>query len=92
MGMKRIYVSLLTLTFFGLGPDYRAVLHNQLFYILDNVPGFSWTELYTMPIDLRRFYHERVVAKIKRYNEGVKEQNKKAQQSIPKIPRMPKLK
>ena len=45
-----------------------------------------------MPIDLRRFYHERVVAKIKRYNEGVKEQNKKAQQSIPKIPRMPKLK
>jgi hypothetical protein len=55
------------------------------------MPGFSWTELYTMPIDLRRFYYKATLDKIKKHNANVQEQNKQAKKSAPKIPRMPKI-
>jgi len=80
----------LTPPFFGLGSDYRAVLHQTLFYILDNGPGFSWSELYTMPIDLRRFYQKLVVKKVKERNEVIEAQNKKVKSikgNLPNIPR-----
>jgi len=41
------------------------------------MPGFSWTELYTMPVDLRRFYYKCVVQKIQASNEQAEEQERK---------------
>jgi len=86
------YVYQLTLTFFGLGLDYKPILHKEIFYILEHLPGFSWSELYTMPIDLRKFYRNLVIEKIKKHNAAIDEQNRKNKQSSPKNARMPKFK
>ena len=51
------------------------------------MPGFSWTELYTMPVDLRRFYFKLTSNKIKKHNEHIEEQNKKIKQAQARIPR-----
>ena len=56
------------------------------------MPGFSWTELYVMPINLRRFYFHATVDKIKKYNLEVEKQNKNRTNNSPKMPRMPKYK
>ena len=51
------------------------------------MPGFAWTELYTMPVDLRKFYYKCVIQKINRQNEQVEEQNKKNTAANSRIPR-----
>jgi hypothetical protein len=58
--------------------------------MLRHAPGFSWGELYTMPISMRKFYAQLVLKDIKQQNAI----NKKAQNQpkIPKIPRVPKQK
>lgn len=51
------------------------------------MPGFAWTELYTMPIDLRKFYFKCVCNKIQTFNEEVQQANKKTNTTTPRIPR-----
>ena len=51
------------------------------------MPGFAWTELYTMPIDLRKFYYECVCQKVRTSNEQMEAANKKVNTSTPRIPR-----
>ena len=50
------------------------------------MPGFAWSELYTMPIDLRRFYYKCVVRKIERANEMIEKQNQAIQKQKARIP------
>tara|TARA_R100000315_G_C5161730_1_gene93024 strand:- start:308 stop:445 length:138 start_codon:yes stop_codon:yes gene_type:complete len=45
-----------------------------------------------MPIDLRKFYRNLVIEKIKKHNAAIDEQNRKNKQSSPKNARMPKFK
>lgn len=48
-------------TFFGLTPDYRKNLFSQIHEIVFNGKGgYSWTEVYNMPIWLRRFTFEKM--------------------------------
>jgi len=62
--------------FFGLGPDARSVIHDQIFdLIYYGNGGFTWYDVYHMPTWLRKYY-------IKKINTAVKKQNaeiKKAQ-------------
>lgn len=52
------------LTFFGLGPNYRPVLHEMIFDLLEFSEGkLSWTEIYNMPIWLRKFYYNKFKTK-----------------------------
>ena len=51
------------------------------------MPAFSWTELYIMPIDLRRFYYKCVTNKIKTYNEQIEATTKKGSTTPPRMPR-----
>lgn len=76
----------LILPFFGLSPNYRPVLHAQLFDMVYYGKGFTWTELYNMPIWLRKFYY-------KKTEEAIKEQNKKNTSSkVPnKVPNKQKI-
>lgn len=54
--MRRAYSFLLTFPFFTLGPDYRAALFKQIHQIVfHGKGGYSWSDVYGMPIWLRNF-------------------------------------
>ena len=73
------------LSFFGLGPNYRAILHKLLFDMAYySQGGFNWSDLYTMPVHLRRFYLDKLKEVKKKEKEDVEKQNKK---STPRMPR-----
>ena len=59
-----------TSTFFGLPARYRKDLHQEIFTLVYYGQGFSFSDLYTMPVYLRRFYSEALLKE--------KEQEKKA--------------
>jgi hypothetical protein len=50
------------LTFFGLGPNYRPQIYDQIFDLMyyGNM-GFNFTELYNMPVFLRNYYYRKLV-------------------------------
>ena len=44
-------------TFFGLTPEYKVILHREVFGLCYNGNGgFTHSEVYNMPIHLRHFY------------------------------------
>ena len=40
--------------------------------------GFTWTEVYTMPIHWRKFYYNKLLESKKKESEAVKKANQKA--------------
>ena len=47
--------------FFGQPPSNRAAIHEELFNIAYYGNGFNHSELYNMPIPLRRFYAQKLI-------------------------------
>ena len=48
--------------FFGLNPNYRKHLHSQLFdLIYHGNGGFTWNDVYNMPVWARTFYITKIV-------------------------------
>lgn len=75
--------------FFGLGPDYKLGIHREIFSLCyHGQGGFTWGEVYDLPIYLRRFY-------IQQINKVIEEKNKaneaasKSNASSPNISRPP---
>jgi hypothetical protein len=69
-------------TFFGLTPEYRKNLFSQIHEIVFNGKGgYSWTEVYNMPIWLRRFTFE----KMKEYYENESKESASKQPSKKQI-------
>lgn len=69
----------LELTFFGLTPEYRLNVFNQIHEIVFNGNGgYNWTIVYNMPIWLRIFTYN----KIKEHYENKNNQNDVVQESI----------
>lgn len=73
--------SLLGWTFFGLTQDYRAFLFKQIHQIVfHGNGGYSWPDIYNMPIWLRRYTFE----EIKEYNAVIQENaNKSTEKKLP---------
>jgi hypothetical protein len=47
---------------FGLAPDYKVVLHEEIFSLCYySNGGFTQSEVYALPIYLRRFYLKKLV-------------------------------
>lgn len=46
----------MTPDFFGLSSEYRKLLHEEIFSLVFKGGGFSWTEVFNMPITWRRYY------------------------------------
>jgi len=66
-------------TFFGLGLNYRPILHEQVFdLVYYGKGGFNWTDVYNMPVWLRTFYTKKIVEIHKKRNEEQEKANKKA--------------
>ena len=71
----------LGLPFFGLTPEYRASLFNQLHDIVfHGKGGYIFSEIYEFPIWLRRFVHRSMIEFYE--NENKQAQKSSGQQSI----------
>ena len=74
------------LGFFGLSPKYKLKLHEQIFQIIFYAKGgFTFSEIYDLPVYLRQFYYKRLV---KQYDDDKKQYDKqmsKYNQSNPNI-------
>jgi hypothetical protein len=75
--------------FFGLGPEYKLGIHQEIFSLCyHGQGGFTWGEVYELPIYLRRFY-------IQQINKVIQEKNKanddaaKSRTSSPNISKPP---
>ena len=62
------------LAFFGLRAEHKPLIHNQLFEMVYYGHGFTWSELYDMPIWLRKFYYKKI-------EEAMKASKKKSENS-----------
>jgi hypothetical protein len=63
------------LNFFGLSPEHIKNVYEE-FFLLKYHGGWSFIEAYNLPIVIRRWFLERLVAEIKREAEQAKKANK----------------
>jgi hypothetical protein len=74
--------------FFGLGPDYKLGLHEEIFSVCYyGKGGFTWEEVYNLPIHIRRFYIQQISKAIEAKNKAEQESSKKQTTSSPKFSR-----
>jgi len=73
------------LGFFTLPNDYSLQLHNQLWEMVNYGNGFTWSEVYTMPIHWRRFYFKKLVDSKKKEKQEVDKVNKKGSSNGPSV-------
>jgi hypothetical protein len=68
----------LGLGFFTLPNDYSIQLHSQIWEMVNYGNGFTWSEVYFMPIHWRNFYFKKLLeAKKKEKEEHDKSSKKK---------------
>jgi len=66
-------------SFFGLGSDYRPIIYDQIFDLMYyGKMGFTYTELYHMPVFQRRYYYTKLTDYLKRQHEAEKAAMNKA--------------
>tara|TARA_R100000458_G_C8228643_1_gene210994 strand:- start:824 stop:1015 length:192 start_codon:yes stop_codon:yes gene_type:complete len=60
------------------------MLHKEIFFLLTETQGgFTHSEVYNLPISLRRFYVQCAIEKIEKRNEAIEKQNRKNKQTTP---------
>jgi hypothetical protein len=59
----------LILTFFGLSQEYRVSLFTELHEIVTYGEGYTFTELYGMPIYLRKFIFNKIYERVQKQNK-----------------------
>lgn len=75
--MKKGRLYLLQPTFFGLTPEYKLFLYEQLFDLCYYTQGaFSFNEAYELPIFLRNFYYKRLAEIKRKENENNEKSNR----------------
>jgi hypothetical protein len=67
--------------FFGLAKNHSALLHTQIFEMVEYSNGFTIMELYKMPTYLRTFYYNKLIESKKRESEEAKKTNQSANAS-----------
>jgi hypothetical protein len=75
------------LGFFGLIPEDKLKLHEQIFQLMYYGEGFNHSDLYEMPVYLRNFYYQKLLDTRKKENEEVKKSNQKIKSSNPRFKR-----
>jgi len=47
--------------FFGLGSKYKQVVHDEIFSLCHYSNGFTFNDVYNMPVHWRRYYMKKLV-------------------------------
>ena len=69
--------------FFGLKPEDKAKLHEQIFQIIYYGQGFIHSDVYDMPVYLRNFYYKQLADTRKKENDEIKKANQRNKVSKP---------
>ena len=48
-------------TFFGLTPKHRPLIHEEIFQLIYFGKGFTHSDVYKMPVYLRKFYLKKLI-------------------------------
>lgn len=74
--------------FFGLTTEYKLGLHEEIFSLCYyGKGGFTWNEVYDLPIHLRRYYIQQISKAIEEKNKAEKAEYNKTQRSAPTFSR-----
>ena len=74
--------------FFGLGTEYKLGLHEEIFSLCDyGKGGFTWEEVYSLPIHLRRYYIQQISKAIEAKNKAEQGEMNKSKRSPPTFSR-----
>ena len=74
----------LLLRFFGLTPKNKLEIHQSIFYFIYGTPGFSFGDVYDMPVHLKNFYIREFMDFKKKEKEQIDQSNQKQQPTIPR--------
>lgn len=70
--------------FFGLGTNYRVGLHEEIFSLCYyGQGGFTWSDVYNLPIYLRKFYIKQIIKIIEEKNKKDTEQHNTRKRAMP---------
>ena len=73
-------------SFFGLQPEDKPLIHEQVFQLIYfGKGGFTFDEVYNMPIYLRNFYYKRLEKQYKEETTQIKKEQQKHKQTFPRI-------
>lgn len=74
--------------FFGLAPEYKLGLHEEIFSLCYyGKGGFTWEEVYSLPIHLRRYYIQQISKAIEAKNKAEQGEMNKSKRSPPTFSR-----
>ena len=74
----------LLLRFFGLTPKNKLDIHQSIFYFIYGAPGFSFGDVYDMPVHLKNFYLREFMGLKKKEKEQMDASQPKQQPTIPR--------
>lgn len=58
--------------FFGLTPKHKEYTHQEVFTLIHYGKGFTFNDVYTMPLHLRKYYLEQIVKVAKEKEKAMK--------------------
>ena len=64
-------------SFFGLSSEYSEQLYEQIF-LMKHYGGWSFTEVYNLPVGLRNWFYQRLVKQYEEENKAAEDARKKA--------------
>ena len=74
--------------FFGLTTDYKLGLHDEIFSLCYfGNGGFTWQDVYDLPIHLRRYYIQQVTKAMEAKNKAEQGEVSKSKRSVPTFSR-----
>ena len=74
----------LQLSFFGLNPSSKVEIHQSIFYFIYGTPGFTFSDVYNMPVHLKNFYLREFMDLKKKEKEQIDNAQPKPQPTIPR--------
>jgi hypothetical protein len=64
-------------TFFTLPPDYKKGLYEELFFLVFHGGGFTFSDVYNLPLHIRRMYANMLIDIKKKENKQIQKANSK---------------
>ncbi len=84
--MKKLFLSQWALGFFGLPAEYSVALHKEIFTLIyHGGGGFILSEVYNLPVHLRKFYLKELADTKKRESESTKQKPDVVPGQVPKF-------
>ena len=71
-------------SFFGLSPSNKLDIHQSIFYFIYGTPGFTFSDVYNMPVHLKNFYLREFMDLKKKEKEQIDNAQQKPQPTIPR--------